>query len=45
MERINQTEFWLRQQLRQLGFKDIKDISYCEWQPDGTFFIDLKDEI
>ncbi|HET7658083.1 MAG TPA: DUF421 domain-containing protein [Bacillales bacterium] len=45
LERINQTEFWLRQQLRQLGFKDIKDISYCEWQPDGTFFIDLKDEI
>lgn len=45
LERIHQTPLWLRQQLRQLGFKDIKNISYCELQPDGTFFIDLKDEI
>ncbi|HEX6922950.1 MAG TPA: DUF421 domain-containing protein [Bacillales bacterium] len=45
LERIHQTPLWLRQQLRSLGYKDIKNISYCALQPDGTFFIDLKDEI
>lgn len=44
LERIHQTPLWIRQQLRQLGFKEIKNISYCELQTDGTFFIDLKDE-
>ncbi|HEU5138393.1 MAG TPA: DUF421 domain-containing protein [Bacillales bacterium] len=45
LERIHQTPLWLRQQLRNLGYKDIKNISYCEMKPDGTFYIDLKDEI
>lgn len=44
LNQINKSEFWLRRQLRQLGLKDIKKISYCEWQPEGTFFVDFKDE-
>lgn len=43
--RINQTPLWLRQQMRMLGYKDIKQISYCEMKPDGTFYVDEKDEI
>lgn len=42
--RIQQTPLWLRQQLRNHGFKDIKNIAYCELLPDGTFYIDLKNE-
>lgn len=45
LERIKQTPLWLRQQMRALGFKDIKNISYCEINPDGTFYVDEKDEI
>lgn len=44
LERIHQTPLWLRQQLRKIGYKDIKNISYCELKSDGTFFIDLKEE-
>lgn len=45
LDRIQQTPLWLRQQLRALGYKDIKKISYCEMNPDGTFYVDEKDEI
>jgi uncharacterized membrane protein YcaP (DUF421 family) len=44
LERIHQTPLWLRQQLRKLGYKDIKKISYCALTKDGTFFVDEKDE-
>jgi uncharacterized membrane protein YcaP (DUF421 family) len=40
---IEQTNLWLRQKLRDLGYKDIRQISYCTFQ-DGQFFVDLKDE-
>lgn len=43
LETINKTNLWLRQQLRQKGFLNTKDISFCSFQ-DGEFFIDLKDE-
>ncbi|BAB04951.1 DUF421 domain-containing protein [Halalkalibacterium halodurans] len=44
LEKINKTSLWLRQQLRKLGYRDIKKISYCAIKEDGTFFIDIKDE-
>ncbi|MFC7393216.1 YetF domain-containing protein [Scopulibacillus cellulosilyticus] len=44
LEKINQTPLWLRQQLRNLGFRDVKQISYCVLDDDGTFYIDIKDE-
>ncbi len=43
LESINKTNLWLRQQLRQKGFQNTKDISFCSFQ-DGEFFIDVKDE-
>lgn len=45
LEQIGQTPLWLRQQLRQLGYKDVKKISYCEFRPDGSFFVDMKDDV
>lgn len=45
LERIHKTPLWLRQELRKLGYKDVKKISYCALQNDGSFYIDEKDEI
>lgn len=44
LEKINKTPLWLRQELRKLGYRDIKKISYCALQPDDSFFVDIKDE-
>ncbi|MFC3883057.1 DUF421 domain-containing protein [Bacillus songklensis] len=41
--RANKTNLWLRQELRKLGYKEIKDISYCSYN-NGVFYIDLKDQ-
>jgi uncharacterized membrane protein YcaP (DUF421 family) len=41
--KINKTNLWLRQRLREKGFQNIKDISFCSYQ-NGEFYIDLKDE-
>lgn len=43
LRKINKTNLWLRQELRHMGYKDIKEISFCSFQ-DGQFFIDLKDQ-
>ncbi|MBU8905500.1 DUF421 domain-containing protein [Desertibacillus haloalkaliphilus] len=43
LEKINQTQLWLRQELRKLGYRDIKKISYCSVDKNGSFFIDLDD--
>lgn len=43
LQSINKNNLWLRQQLRKLGYKDIKQISLCTFRG-GIFFIDLKDE-
>ncbi|MBP2240553.1 uncharacterized membrane protein YcaP (DUF421 family) [Cytobacillus eiseniae] len=40
---INETNFWLRQQLRKRGYTDIQNISFCSFE-NGQFYIDLKDE-
>lgn len=43
LKKIDKTNLWLRQQLRKLGYQDLKQISFCSYA-NGTFFIDLKDE-
>lgn len=43
LRKISKTNFWLRQQLREKGYKDIKKISYCSYY-NGEFYIDIKDE-
>lgn len=43
LEAINQTNFWLRQQLRKRGYTEINQISFCSYE-NGQFYIDLKDE-
>jgi uncharacterized membrane protein YcaP (DUF421 family) len=40
---LNKTNLWLRQQLRRLGYSNIKEISFCSFDH-GTFYIDLKDK-
>jgi uncharacterized membrane protein YcaP (DUF421 family) len=40
---LDKTNFWLRQQLRELGYRNIKDISFCSFD-NGTFYIDLIDK-
>lgn len=42
LERIEKNQLWFRQELRKLGYKDMKNISFCSYQ-DGKFYIDLKD--
>ncbi|MFN7249217.1 MAG: DUF421 domain-containing protein [Anaerobacillus sp.] len=44
LERIEKTPLWLRQELRKLGYKEIKKISYCSLNDNQTFYVDLKDE-
>ncbi|WP_282033010.1 DUF421 domain-containing protein [Metabacillus indicus] len=41
--RIGKTNLWLRQQLRKLGYFDVKNISLCTHNKQ-TFFIDLIDD-
>ncbi|WP_245579630.1 DUF421 domain-containing protein [Alteribacter aurantiacus] len=42
LEQMGKTPLWLRQELRKLGYKDIKKISYCIYTDEGNFFIDEK---
>ncbi|MEN0642977.1 YetF domain-containing protein [Alkalicoccobacillus gibsonii] len=44
LKQIDQNEFWLRRQVRDHGFKDIKRISYCSVRGDQLFYIDVKDK-
>ncbi|MGO4887410.1 DUF421 domain-containing protein [Anaerobacillus sp. MEB173] len=44
LEKINQTPLWLRQEMRKLGIKDIKNISYCALNDNQSFYVDFKDE-
>ncbi|MGV3487879.1 MAG: DUF421 domain-containing protein [Tuberibacillus sp.] len=43
IEAIDKTPFWLRQELRKLGFRDIKNISYCVLDHNGAFFVDQRE--
>ncbi|WP_102345438.1 DUF421 domain-containing protein [Bacillus sp. Marseille-P3661] len=44
LQRMNKTNLWLRQELRKLGYKDVKKIMYCSMNDDGTLFVNLKNE-
>lgn len=44
LKRIHKTNLWLRQELRKLGQKDIKNITYCSIDDKGELFIDIKDD-
>ena len=41
--RINKTNFWLRQELKKLGYRDIRKLSFCSYE-NGKFFVDIMDE-
>ncbi|WP_343076307.1 DUF421 domain-containing protein [Pullulanibacillus sp. KACC 23026] len=41
---LDKNQFWLRQELRKIGYKDIKGISVCILDDKGTFFIDEKNK-
>ncbi|MBC6974614.1 DUF421 domain-containing protein [Bacillus sp. Xin] len=40
---IEQSEEWLVRKLKNIGYSDITEISYCSFQ-NGEFFVDLKDK-
>jgi uncharacterized membrane protein YcaP (DUF421 family) len=40
---LDKTNLWLRQELKKLGYQNIKDISFCSYD-NGVFYIDLKDK-
>lgn len=44
LQQINQNEFWLRRKIRDLGYKDIKQISYCSVRGDQLFYIDVTEK-
>ena len=43
LTRINKTNLWLRQELKKLGYRDVKQISFCSFE-NGKFFVDIIDE-
>ncbi len=43
LKMINQTEQWLKQELKRRGYKQINRISFCSFD-NGQFFIDEKDQ-
>jgi uncharacterized membrane protein YcaP (DUF421 family) len=44
LEKLDKTPLWLRQQLKTVGFKDVKKISFCTLNKDGSLYIDQKNE-
>jgi uncharacterized membrane protein YcaP (DUF421 family) len=44
LEKVDKTAFWLRQELKKAGFKDIKGISFCTLNEDGSLYVDEKNE-
>ncbi len=43
LTRINKTNLWLRQELKKLGYRDVRKISFCSFE-NGKFFVDIIDE-
>ena len=43
LDMIGKTAFWLRKELRERGFKNIQEISFCSFQ-NGQFYIDEKNQ-
>lgn len=44
LEQLKQNEFWLRRQIKDLGYRDIKRISYCSVRGDQLYYIDEMDK-
>ncbi|WP_458412380.1 DUF421 domain-containing protein [Schinkia sp. CFF1] len=44
LKRIHKTNLWLRQELRRIGYKDIKKIFYCSIDDTGKLMVDIKDD-
>ncbi|WP_391560265.1 DUF421 domain-containing protein [Robertmurraya sp.] len=42
LQRLEKNKFWLLQELKKLGYTQVKEISFCSYQ-DGKFFVDLID--
>ncbi|MBL4951269.1 DUF421 domain-containing protein [Neobacillus sp. OS1-32] len=42
LSKIKKTNLWLRQEIKKMGYRDIKKISFCSYE-NGKFFIDLMD--
>ncbi|WHZ01859.1 DUF421 domain-containing protein [Neobacillus sp. YX16] len=43
LTRINKTNLWLRQELKKMGYRDVRKISFCSFE-NGKFFVDIMDE-
>jgi uncharacterized membrane protein YcaP (DUF421 family) len=43
LEMMGKTSFWLRKELRERGYKDISEISFCSFH-NGQFYIDMIDK-
>ena len=43
LKRIDKNKFWLLQEMKSLGYTQVKEISFCSYQ-DGKFFVDFIDE-
>jgi uncharacterized membrane protein YcaP (DUF421 family) len=43
LKRIDKNKFWLLQEIKRLGYTQVKEISFCSYQ-DGKFFVDIIDE-
>lgn len=43
LQMIDQSEVWLCERLKGLGYNDVREILYCTFQ-NGEFFVDLKDK-
>jgi uncharacterized membrane protein YcaP (DUF421 family) len=44
LKRMNKTPEWIKDELRKLGFHEIKQISFCSLNKDGGLYVDIKDE-
>ncbi|MCM3716983.1 DUF421 domain-containing protein [Fictibacillus phosphorivorans] len=44
LQKVDKTAFWLRQELKKAGFKEIKNISFCTLNADGSLYVDEKNE-
>ncbi|WP_066050032.1 DUF421 domain-containing protein [Robertmurraya korlensis] len=42
LKRVDKNKFWLLQELKKLGYTQVKEISFCSYQ-DGKFFVDIID--
>ena len=44
LKQMGKNQLWLRQELRKLGYREVKKISFCSMDKNQQFFIDLIDE-